>query len=104
MHGNIWECCQETWHEDYNGAPSDGSPWVSENENDYRMLRGGSSVNDPGYCRSAFRHGCVRDIKYPYVGFRVVVALVSDLLCQNWWMGIHRAYQRRVQTYSSEVV
>ena len=44
MHGNVWEWCEDTWHENYNGAPTDGSTW-SDNENRYRVLRGGSWYN-----------------------------------------------------------
>jgi formylglycine-generating enzyme required for sulfatase activity len=48
MHGNVWEWCQDTWHENYNGAPTDGSAWVDENANQNRMiLRGGSWYNNP---------------------------------------------------------
>ncbi|BAZ30852.1 hypothetical protein NIES4074_33190 [Cylindrospermum sp. NIES-4074] len=54
MHGNIWEWCQDGWHENYINAPTDGSVWV--NDNDYRMLRGGSWVNYPQNCRSASRY------------------------------------------------
>ncbi|MEM9213405.1 MAG: formylglycine-generating enzyme family protein [Cyanobacteria bacterium P01_F01_bin.150] len=25
MHGNIWKWCQDEWHDNYEGAPSDGS-------------------------------------------------------------------------------
>jgi len=28
VHGNVWEWCQDTWHENYKGAPVDGSAWV----------------------------------------------------------------------------
>ncbi len=29
MHGNVWEWCQDDWHENYEGAPTDGSARVS---------------------------------------------------------------------------
>ncbi|WP_242055306.1 formylglycine-generating enzyme family protein [Nostoc flagelliforme] len=76
MHGNIWEWCQDAWHENYNGAPADGSPWMSRN--DKRLLRGGSWRNDPGYCRSAVRSSYKRDSRSNLVGFRVVVAASYD--------------------------
>jgi formylglycine-generating enzyme required for sulfatase activity len=70
MHGNVWEWCQDTWHSNYDGAPNDGSAWIDENDNDYHILRGGSWVVNPQFCRSAFRnHNCFRDYD---VGFRVV--------------------------------
>ncbi|MHC5718845.1 MAG: SUMF1/EgtB/PvdO family nonheme iron enzyme, partial [Nostoc sp.] len=71
MHGNVWEWCQDTWHDSYKGAPSDGSAWI-DNDNQIRLRRGGSWKNDPKHCRSADRdrHAGGSDI----VGFRVVVA------------------------------
>jgi len=59
MHGNVWEWCADHWHDNYEDAPIDGSAWVDEddndNENDSRLLRGGSWFGNPDYCRSAHR-------------------------------------------------
>jgi formylglycine-generating enzyme required for sulfatase activity len=71
IHGNIWEWCQDDWHENYNKAPADGSPWISGN--DKRLLRGGSWNHDPWDCRSAFRLYNARDTRDDDVGFRVVL-------------------------------
>jgi formylglycine-generating enzyme required for sulfatase activity len=73
MHGNIWEWCADTWHDNYDGAPTDGSVWV-ENGNDNRSpLRGGSWGGYPIGCRSAFRYYSFRRVnRYFYNGFRVV--------------------------------
>ena len=72
MHGNVWEWCQDHWHDSYEGAPEDGSAWLSENKGASRVIRGGSWNNVPRNCRSAFR-----DFDYPIdhynsFGFRVV--------------------------------
>jgi formylglycine-generating enzyme required for sulfatase activity len=42
MLGNAWEWCADRWHNDYRGAPGDGSAWGSESETD---------PNDPGECK-----------------------------------------------------
>ena len=73
MHGTIWEWCQDEWHKNYNGAPKDGSAWLVDNDNQTRLLRGGSWSNDPRLCRSAYRNYDARDSRYSFVGFRVVL-------------------------------
>ena len=30
MHGNVWDWVEDCWNDEYNGAPTDGSPWTSE--------------------------------------------------------------------------
>jgi formylglycine-generating enzyme required for sulfatase activity len=45
MHGNVWEWCEDDWHSNYNGAPSDGSAWMMIMIivlNRLKLLRGGS--------------------------------------------------------------
>ncbi|MEO0968614.1 MAG: formylglycine-generating enzyme family protein [Cyanobacteria bacterium J06639_18] len=77
MHGNVWEWCQDSWDENYNRAPTDGSDWINNN-NRYRCLRGGSWGDNSELCRSASRsfdnwgaRGNGLD-----VGFRVVCRVV----------------------------
>jgi formylglycine-generating enzyme required for sulfatase activity len=74
MHGNVWEWCEDHWHENYENAPIDGSAWIDpEAEEDARrVLRGGSWLVGPRSCRSASRDGYVAWIRYSSYGFRVV--------------------------------
>lgn len=50
MHGNVWEWCQDVWHGNYNGAPTDGSAWESGGNSQSRLLRGGSWLYYSWYC------------------------------------------------------
>ncbi|MBD2495061.1 formylglycine-generating enzyme family protein [Nostoc sp. FACHB-280] len=34
MHGNVLEWCLDDWHDNYEGAPTDGSPWFYDDECD----------------------------------------------------------------------
>ncbi|MGB0931745.1 MAG: formylglycine-generating enzyme family protein [Chitinophagales bacterium] len=55
MSGNVWEWCEDDWHDTYNHAPNDGSAWVELERVASRVRRGGSWLNVNSYCRSAFR-------------------------------------------------
>jgi len=72
MHGNVWEWCEDTWHDNYQGAPVDGSAWINSNENN-RVLRGGSWGCIPNGVRSADRYGYGPTYRYGRGGIRVLV-------------------------------
>jgi len=73
MHGNVWEWCADTWHDNYDGAPTDGSAWTKNGNDNRSPLRGGSWFNNPYYCRSAYRSNNNRRDSIDNVnGFRVV--------------------------------
>jgi formylglycine-generating enzyme required for sulfatase activity len=73
MHGNVWEWCQDDWHNDYEGAPIDGSAWLNnEEDNNGKLLRGGSWNGNFQDCRSAYRINSNLDSSYYGIGFRVV--------------------------------
>jgi formylglycine-generating enzyme required for sulfatase activity len=72
MHGNVWEWCEDVWHENYNGAPTDGSSWLTGGGQNRRALRGGSCGNNDNNCRSASRNWYYA-FNCDDLGFRVVV-------------------------------
>jgi len=74
VHGNVLEWCEDDWHDTYDGAPEDGSAWLNENDNDsqYKLLRGGSFINNSADCRSAIRSFNNPVNSYSTVGLRVV--------------------------------
>jgi formylglycine-generating enzyme required for sulfatase activity/uncharacterized caspase-like protein len=71
MHGNVWEWCQDDWHDNYSNAPKDGSVWTSQS-GITKLLRGGSWNLYPGHCRSACRLNYNLDNYLSNIGFRVV--------------------------------
>ncbi|HEX8606276.1 MAG TPA: SUMF1/EgtB/PvdO family nonheme iron enzyme [Pseudoduganella sp.] len=71
MHGNVWEWTQDPAHEDYDGAPTDGSAWEEGGDPARRMVRGGAWLYPPRYLRSAVRNGFSAVLSNDVVGFRV---------------------------------
>jgi formylglycine-generating enzyme required for sulfatase activity len=72
MHGNVYEWCQDHWHDNYKGAPTDGSAWIEGGDSERRILRGGSWISNPRNCRSAYRDFDEPDGRFSGSGFRVV--------------------------------
>ena len=79
VHGNVQEWVEDRWNYGYDGAPEDGSAWVSEgcNSDTPRVVRGGSWYNFPNDLRSARRDFWSAGNRYDRVGFRVARTLAS---------------------------
>jgi eukaryotic-like serine/threonine-protein kinase len=73
MHGNVYEWCQDVWNDNYSQAPTDGSARLNGNDNQRKLLRGGSWLINPGSCRSALRYSDTRGFRDDVIGFRVVL-------------------------------
>jgi formylglycine-generating enzyme required for sulfatase activity len=75
MLGNAWEWTEDCWHDNYIGAPTDGSPWTSGGECGELVLRGGAWDYGPQLLRSAYRSRVGAANRDVGLGFRVARAL-----------------------------
>jgi formylglycine-generating enzyme required for sulfatase activity len=74
MAGNVFQWVEDCEHNDYNGAPTDGSAWISGACNS-RVTRGGSWFVSPENLRSARRTWDSPTLGYNGLGFRVARSL-----------------------------
>ncbi|MHB1204078.1 MAG: formylglycine-generating enzyme family protein [Rhodospirillaceae bacterium] len=74
MAGNVLQWIEDCYHENYAGAPADGSAWT-KGKCYARSLRGGSWYNSTYYLRSANRYSAYPDFRGRNVGFRVAKTL-----------------------------
>ncbi len=79
LHGNVWEWCLDRSHGNYEGAPIDGSAWLSDEDNVRHAVRGGSWYSFPRFCRSASRYILPPDDRDFSFGFRVVCDIPRTL-------------------------
>lgn len=79
MHGNILEWCEDEWHDNYVGAPLDGSAWGSSKTREVtaRVLRGGSWGYLPPILRSAARLNYNTKARFDFIGFRICRTLLE---------------------------
>jgi len=87
MHGNVWEWCADNWHNDYVGAPTDGSAWENGNRDADRVMRGGSWHEPPVNCRSATRLKMNANESDDFFGFRVALTSLEKQMVYrspNW--------------------
>ena len=77
MSGNVYQWVEDCFHDNYSGAPADGGAWTTGCSGNYRVLRGGSWINNSAVLRSANRNLNTPDFREYYVGFRLARALLT---------------------------
>lgn len=71
MSGNVYEWCQDVWHENYEGAPKNGAAWMKDGNQGIRVVSGGSwSLNTVNF-RVADRLRYYADDRGSDFGFRL---------------------------------
>jgi formylglycine-generating enzyme required for sulfatase activity len=73
MSGNANEWCEDDWHDNYRGAPTDGSSWIDRPRASGRVYRGGSWINSAEGCRAANRDSWIQTLRFDDLGFRLVL-------------------------------
>ena len=78
LSGNVYEWCEDDYHDNYEGAPLDGSAWIDRPKRaGSRVLRGGYWYATARYCRVSFRDArAARRAHSAAVGFRLVLPRV----------------------------
>jgi formylglycine-generating enzyme required for sulfatase activity len=80
MSGNVFEWCEDWFDSDFyakckeQGIMSDP---LNAEEAQARVIRGGSWINSPQYCRVSFRYLWHPALRFHYLGFRLVLAPVQ---------------------------
>ena len=72
MHGNVWEWCEDANHNDYAGAPADGSAWTNGVARS-RVVRGGGWLSGASGCACTYRFNFTPSYRSLYIGFRLVL-------------------------------
>ena len=102
MHGNVWEWVQDCWHDTYQGAPTDGSAWITSCTDASRVVRGGSWVIDPRYLRAAYRGRYGSGFRYFHFGFRVGRTLDGTTKPNYWNQPLPNPFAPKAPTAAPE--
>jgi formylglycine-generating enzyme required for sulfatase activity len=70
VHGGSYDWVEDCWHDNYQGAPTDGSAWI-EDDCSGHVLRGGAASRSPQTRRSAARMWFGSPNRLVYMGVRV---------------------------------
>ena len=71
MVGNVWQWVEDCWHNSFEGATADGSPWIADGNCIYRVDRGAGWSGSPEIPRAALRDRDSLGTRGPNIGFRV---------------------------------
>jgi formylglycine-generating enzyme required for sulfatase activity len=71
MCGNVWEWVEDVYHENYEGAPTDGSAWLQGGDAIRHVVRGGGWSADPADLRVASRARAPTSETHNHLGFRI---------------------------------
>ncbi len=72
--GNVWEWCEDTWHESYSKAPTDGSARL-DGDSSERVVRSACWESQARYCRSFTRTAFRQGLRDGRTGFRPACSL-----------------------------
>ncbi len=74
MSGNLWEWVLDHWHDNYDGAPTNGKAWIDKRskKDQNRVLRGGSWLYHESRAKVTHRWSDVPDDRHSYKGFRCI--------------------------------
>jgi len=76
MHGNVEEWVEDCWHENYNGAPTDGSGWTGDClPISPRMVRGGAWNSIPISLYTVRRERYAPSLRRNILGLRIARTL-----------------------------
>ncbi|MEM6632806.1 MAG: formylglycine-generating enzyme family protein [Bacteroidota bacterium] len=77
MSGNVYEWCEDDYHDNYQGAPEDSSAWIDQpSRGEARVLHGGGWLGVARYCRVSHRNGGEPGLRDLNVGFRLALSPV----------------------------
>ncbi len=76
MSGNVWELCEDVWHEDYTGAPSGVRLKTGRRVTRRHAGRGGSWNLNSEFCRVAARSRTYHAYGNHFIGFRLAHPVV----------------------------
>jgi formylglycine-generating enzyme required for sulfatase activity len=76
VHGNVDEWTEDCWHENFSGAPANGSAWVGA-DCGFHVHRGGAWNSSPEDLRAAARQADSPDYRTSNLGFRVARTLAN---------------------------